>query len=87
MDLKFDQVLGALLGSGAAAACAKYYISKALADLDTVMDKVNAINTELGRIAVKLDVVERDRERIENKIEAVEHMIYGSQSISKRKMP
>lgn len=79
MDIQFDSILSALLGGGLSTMLAKAFISKSLNELEEVASKVSDIKNELSAIAVKLEIMEKDREIIlknDRKIAAIENEIY-----------
>jgi hypothetical protein len=80
MEVRWDAILNALIGSGISAALAKAFIAKSLRDLEKVSEKVIQIKTELSAIAVKLEHADKDHEILlkhERKIAAMENEVYG----------
>lgn len=82
---QLNAAIAALFSGGITAAIAKAYISKSLQDLETVLEKIAEIRTDLAKIGVRLErfddaaelVVKHDR-----KIAAMEAKLYGNKRSS-----
>lgn len=57
--IRWETVLGAVLGSGVTSAIARYFILKALNDLEKISEHVHNINAKLSAIEVKLGQLEK----------------------------
>ena len=53
--IHFDAIVSALGGCGATALVAKYFITKALADLSKLQEKIEVIDKSLAMISVRLE--------------------------------
>ena len=79
IDMYLDSIVSAVLGGALTTALAKAFIARSLDELDEVVTKIGEINTQLAAIAVKIELVDRDREIIlkhDRKIAALENQVY-----------
>lgn len=78
-NVHVDALLSAMLGGGLTTILAKAFITRALSELEDVVQKINEIKTQLAAITVKLELIERDRDEIfkhARKLAALENQVY-----------
>lgn len=84
----FELIASVLAGSTFSAVLAKAFISKNLKDLETAIEKIGDIKSELAAIAVRLEAYDKANtilQDLDKKIVALEMVVYGrSKSTSSR---
>lgn len=74
-------VSSAIAGAGLSAALAKAFIAKSLKELETTVEKISHIQTQLAAIAVRLEGLDKSQDlvhKIDRKVIALETKLYGA---------
>lgn len=83
--MHWEAFVSAVTGSTVAGVLARAFIAKSLKDLEQAIDKIGDIKTELARIAVRLEGLDKAKDivhKLDRKLVALETKVYGKHSRS-----
>jgi hypothetical protein len=83
MNFDWGTIVSSLAGSSVAGFLIRTFIGKILRDLESAINKIALLQTELAKITVKLEAIEKTNNnilQIDRKLAFLEMRIYGDDS-------